>query len=374
MKTRKNILRAAALAALAALLLSLTACGAPEDSGASGQTVPLAASGAGDNAPAAAGSDTQSGTGADSGTQPETDADAADDEDQPVEDISEFFTNGILMLPCAPNAFLPLSDGAALFTDTQNRVVWRLVPEGMELYAGIITEAVDVNDRPLGGYADGEDIKSLFALPWGLAPFLDGCAVSDAENNVVRLIKDGKVGTLNATGSNAKFDYPTGLAAGEDGCLYVSDTNNGRVCRITTEGRITTVAKGLKEPMGLSFRDGVLYIAEAGANRVLQLTDGKLTVLAGQGADGYEDGKAADALFCAPRAVLAAEDCVYVSDTANSAVRRIKDGTVETLFARDFSDQTQLVPASPAGLALRDGELYVCDSFANAILKLSPEE
>ena len=357
MKHHKT-LRAAALAVLAALILSLAACGAPENADPTSQPAPSSSSDSEDSAPPAAGG---AGSSAADGT---------------AQDDGGLFQGSMVLLPFSPTALLPLPNGNALLADQTNRSVYCLETDGdLTLYAGDITEAVDVNGRPLGGYADGPDTESLFALPWAIAPFLDGYAVSDAENNALRLIQDGQVSTLNVTGTGGTpLNYPTGLAAGEDGCLYFSDTGNGRVCRVTTDGRMAPVAKGLSEPMGLSWHDGVLYIAETGANRILQLSDGKLTVLAGQGADGCEDGKADQALFCAPRGVVAAEGCVYVADTANSAVRRIKDGVVDTLIRHEVSDEQNPLPASPTGLSLWEGDLYVCDTFTGALLKLPVEE
>lgn len=360
MRNHQKLLRRTALAVLAALTLALAGCSAPQsaapDSGSPAGTTPLAADSSADGSASSAPE-----------SAPQSEADSGGED-------GALFTDDSLALIGEPNAILPLSDGTVLITDKYHRVVWQLSEDTLTLYAGAVTQATDVRDRPLGGYFDSVDIDSLFALPWAIAPFLDGYAVSDAENNVLRLIQNGQVRTLNATGSRAAFNYPTGLAAGEDGCLYVSDTRNGRVRRITPEGRITTVAEGLSDPMGLSWYDGVLYIAETGANRILQLSGGKLTVLAGQGGEGYEDGKAAKALFCAPQGVLAAEGCVYVADTANGAVRRVRDGVVDTLISRDLSSQDALLPVSPTGLCLRENELYICDSFSGALLKLPAEE
>ena len=171
------------------------------------------------------------------------------------------------------------------------------------------------------------------------------------------------------------FSHPTGLACDGEGNLYVSDTFEGAVRVITPDGSVSTLIDGLTDPMGLCWKDGTLYIAEAGANRIVKVTDGKLTVVAGSGEDGFVDGPAAQAAFSSPQGVVVGDDgAVYVSDTVNGAVRRIKNGVVTTLAHRDESDLNTFIPTSPVGLAVRGDQLYVCDSFARRVFVISLEQ
>ena len=159
------------------------------------------------------------------------------------------------------------------------------------------------------------------------------------------------------------FDNPTGLAADEEGNLYASDTSKGAVRRISSEGKVTTVAKDLEDPMGLCWKDGVLYIAE-------KLQSGKLEAVAGSGVTGFVDGSVEQAVFASPQAIAVADDgTIYVSDTGNSAVRKIKDGQVTTLLARD---RTSLInsPVSPVGLLAVGQDLYICDNFARKVIRV----
>lgn len=241
-----------------------------------------------------------------------------------------------------------------LFADSGQSIVVRLAEGDPQLVAGTIGTR---------GYADGGADESTFQSPWGIAPFLDGWAVSDPENKAVRLVQDGAVQTLNTA---AGFTYPTGLAAGEDGCLYVADTHAGKIWRLSETGEAKTVASGLSEPMGLCWRDGVLYIAETGANRVSTLQNGRVTVLAGSGAEGRADGAAQSASFTQPKGVAVGDDgAVYVADTGCSAVRCIRNGVVSTLLAREPGE---MIPVSPTGLLVRSGRLYVTDSYTGAIV------
>lgn len=276
-----------------------------------------------------------------------------------------------------PCGIAAMEDGSLLVCDAYNKVIWRTGSGESTVYAGR-QSAVDIYGRPVGGYYDGELDASLFRSPWAIAPFLDGYAVTDAENGVIRFLRGGRVQTLNCTagesgipqsGSTVRFTYPTGLAAGDDGCLYVSDTHKDAIRKITPDGTVTTFARGLSDPMGLCWKDGVLYVADTGSNRILKIRDGKVSVAAGSGEDGFLDGSAGDAAFSVPQGVAVDDGgAIYVADTGNSAVRRVQDGEVTTLYARDTADPDALYPVSPSGLLAADGRLYVCDAFAQKVL------
>lgn len=210
-----------------------------------------------------------------------------------------------------------------------------------------------------------------------MAPFLDGWAVSDAENHAIRYLSGGTVQTLNCSaaetglptsGGAVAFSYPTGLAA-RSGSLYVSDTHQGAIRKIAPDGSVTTFASGLAEPMGLCWSDGALYVAETGANRIVKIVNGEVFTVAGSGQEGAADGPAAQASFALPQHVAVDGDTIYVSDTGNGAVRCIRDGEVTTLFSRGLAMDREdiLYPASPAGLLAVGGNLYVCDSFNQAV-------
>lgn len=300
-------------------------------------------------------------------------------------DISHFYAITLvsaLDAMCEPSGILFLDDGAFLVTDTYNHVIWQVLDGARTVYAGGDT-VTDPFDRPLGGYNDAGLGNSYFRTPWAIAPFLDGYAVSDADNNAVRLVRAETIQTVNGsttekltvTDMGVVFHHPTGLAADEAGNLYVSDTYEGAVRKITPEGSVTTFAGGLADPLGLCWKDGALYIAETGANRIVKIADGRTVVAAGSGEDGFIDGPAAQAAFSAPQCVAVGDDgAIYVSDTANSAIRKIHDGVVTTMVRRDESDLDAVIPVSPVGLMLHGGQLYVCDSFARKVFVISREQ
>ena len=282
---------------------------------------------------------------------------------------------------CAPSGITAMEDGTLLITDVYNKVVWQVKGGTSSVYAGGGTVAGPYG-QPVGGYNDAGLAQSYFKYPWAVAPFLDGYAVSDAENNAVRLIRTESIQTVNGstterlatTQLGVAFAYPTGLAADEEGNLYVSDTHNNAVRKISPKGVVSTVAEGLSEPMGLCWHDGALYVAESGADRVVRIVKGRVELVAGSGQPGLADGPAAQAAFSIPQGITVGGDgTVYVSDTGNSAVRRVRGGVVDTLAARDMASM-DICPVSPVGLLLRQGRLYVCDTFSHRVFVLDPEK
>ncbi len=267
--------------------------------------------------------------------------------------------------------------GALLVTDVYNKVVWRFRDSEAALAAGKISTA-DVNGEPVGGYADGSAKDALFTEPWAIAPYLDGFAVTDAEANAVRWFDGGTVRTIagsgregnrDAEGTAAGFHRPTGLAAGPDGELYVADTGNGAIRRITAQGQVSTWFRGLSEPTGICWADGALYVAETGAHCISKLSGGSRAVVAGTaGTSGYKDGPAGSSLLRSPLGVAAGPDgAVYIADTGNSAVRRLKDGRVTTMASGRLTPEA---PVRPRGLLVRGGTLLATDTLAALILEL----
>ena len=274
---------------------------------------------------------------------------------------------------CQPSGVAAMADGSLLVTDVYNKVIWRVVNGKSSPYAGADT-VEDVYGQPVGGYHDDTYPKSIFKTPWAIAPFLGGWAISDAENGVVRFLRPEDDPGANkkytpVTDLGIKFQRPTGLAADGDGNLYVADTLQGTVQKVTPKGEITTLASRLEEPMGLCWADGQLYVAECGGNRILRLNGSKASVVAGSGASGSADGAAGEATFSGPKGVAVDKDgTVYVADTDNGTVRRVRDGYVTTILSRDPRDVTVLFPAGPTGLLIQGDTLYIADTFARKLL------
>lgn len=274
---------------------------------------------------------------------------------------------------CGPCGIAPVADGGFLITDTYGKKIWKATGKHAVVYAG--AESVqDQYGEPMGGYNDASLMESLFKEPWAIVPFLDGYAVSDTENHAVRLVNKAGVQTVNGRSGELEqgdlgvtFDLPTGLAVDDQGNLYVADTGRSVIYRISKDGSTEVFTKELHAPMGICWYQGALYVAETGEHRVVSVMDGNVKVIAGTGEEGDADGPALTATFSSPMGVAVGPDgTVFVSDTVNATVRRVKDGVVDTIFAPD-EERLTTSPVSPTGMLAYDGFLYVCDPFARRV-------
>ncbi|MEB3223143.1 MAG: SMP-30/gluconolactonase/LRE family protein [Candidatus Sericytochromatia bacterium] len=141
------------------------------------------------------------------------------------------------------------------------------------------------------GHADGLPGRAMFSAPHGLVWVPNrGLYVADRDNHCLRLIKTGAgseevstfVGSPGTSGSQdgkgraALFDKPHGVAADTAGNLYVTDTNNKRVCRVTPDGTVTTISKvdQFEVPVGIAVEpDGSkVYVADRNTHCIHVLT------------------------------------------------------------------------------------------------------
>ncbi|HIS96482.1 MAG TPA: S-layer homology domain-containing protein [Candidatus Scatomorpha pullistercoris] len=260
-------------------------------------------------------------------------------------------------------------DGVLYVADSWNNAVWQLEDGGGASPLAGRTDVKDSSGRPMGGYADGSFSASAFNEPWAIAPYGEGLLVSDSGNGALRWLDLENEKVYTAIDG---LSLPTGLAVGEDGFVYISDTGSSKIYRLDADGKYEVyVGSGLNEPTGLAWHDGVLYVADTGSHRILTVTDGRVEVLAGARLTGdaayeggYLDGSADEALFSGPQGVAVGPDgSVYIADTGNSAVRVLRGGVVTTLAAAGDSDTW---PVSPRALLVYNGLLYVGDVFSRS--------
>jgi uncharacterized protein (TIGR03437 family) len=221
--------------------------------------------------------------------------------------------------------------------------------------------------------------------------------IADTANNTVRRVAaNGTITTFAGTGTagfagdgsaaaSAQLSGPQGLALDSAGNLYIADTLNQRVRKVTG-GTITTVAGGnndLNLPFGVAVdTSGNLYIAEFGANRVRKLAGGTLTTIAGTGVAGYsgDGGAATSAMLNTPQGVAVdPAGNVYIADTGNHRVRVVTGTTIRTAAGNGIAgyDRDGVAAAStpignPMGIAVdSSGSLYIADGSAR-IRKVFP--
>jgi len=219
--------------------------------------------------------------------------------------------------------------------------------------------------------------------------------VADAgdSNRIRKISPDGNVTTLaggsegfgDGVGLSALFNTPSALALGPGGNLFVADTGNNRIRKITPEGQVTTVAGDgtagyvdgpvakaqFNGPIGLAVSErGDIYVADT-YNDVIRMitTEGEVTTIAGAGSPGYADGEQKAARFDTPCGIVIVNNTLIVADTGNDLLRRVSaEGNVTTLSvsARDLS--------SPIGLAVsHDNYLYVTELDRARVLQIAPD-
>lgn len=226
---------------------------------------------------------------------------------------------------------------------------------------------------------------SAFSDPFGVAVALDGTVyVSDAgeSNRIRKIAPDGvvttfagsKEGYADGAGPSAAFNTPSGLALDSSSNLYVADTSNNRIRKITRDGVVSTIAGDgtagqLDGPLGVAVdARGVVYIADTYNDRIRKLDpNGQLSTVAGGSRPGLVDGPSSQALFDTPSGIVATnEGVLIVADTGNSSLRKIlPDGQVTTLQLKCADDLR-----SPVGLTLtHDNILYITELNAPRVVQ-----
>ena len=286
--------------------------------------------------------------------------------------------------------------GKTYVADTLNHTIRAIAPEGE-----VTTVA---GSGGVAGYADGSGPAALFRMPRGVATDGNGVVyAADSGNHTIRRITSaGAVTVLAGTpespgaadgpGALALFNSPQAIARDAAGTLYVADTLNHSIRKVTPNGVVITLAGAAGQPgaadgTGATARfnapqgigidgSGTIYVADTGNNMIRRVTaQGVVTTLAGTAAAcGFKDGAPADARFCAPRGlVVDSSGNVLVADMSNHVIRRItQQGTVTTVIGDPGEKGIRLGAkpwflSTPTGVALRsDGELLITDG--NAVL------
>ncbi len=229
-----------------------------------------------------------------------------------------------------------------------------------------------------------------------LVTFTTSSGTADTTVTTSTLAGNSSAGFANGTGVNATFNAPQGVVADAAGNLYVSDSFNHLIRKITAAGVVTTYA-GTGElgfqagtattakfysPQGLALdASGNLYVADQGVNSIYKITPaGVVTILAGDGTSGSSNGTGSAARFNSPQGLAVdATGNVYVADRNNNRIRKITPAGVVTNYAGTGSvgyvngDATTLATFSrPTGIAIDgSGNLFVTDLGNSQIRKIT---
>jgi hypothetical protein len=312
------------------------------------------------------------------------------------------------------------SEGNVYVGDTYSDTIRMVTP------AGVVTTLAGMPEPPppgysfvpdygLGGYVNGTGDSAQFYEPSGVAVDSAGNVyVADTANNTIRMVTSvGLVTTLagtprsgsaDGTGTEARFDYLQGIAVGANGDVYVADTDNDTIRRITQAAVVSTLA-GMELSTGYNDGPGTealfdqpnslavdlagnVYVADTGNSVIRMVTPaGEVTTLAGSAQNpGTNDGTGINAQFDSPEGVAVdSATNVYVADMENCTIRKMTlvggNWVVTTLagqaghFPPGFADGTGSAArfSYPAGVAVdTNGNVYVADSGNEAIRKVTP--
>lgn len=251
------------------------------------------------------------------------------------------------------------------------------------------------------GFRDGPTGIAGFKSPRSVFTHSNGnIYLTDTGNHTIRVVspagifstlagKGGISGSIDGSGNLARFNSPGGIAVDGSGNVYVADTGNHTIRKISNSGVVTTLAgkPGVSgsidgtgnaarffSPISITLaKSGNLFIADSGNHQIRSITpDGLVTTIAGKaGVPGATDGSADVALFRTPRAITTdSEDSIYVADTFNRIIRKITTaGNVTTLAGlAGVSGNVDAVGSaarfsSPEGLWVNSSkDVYVADS------------
>jgi sugar lactone lactonase YvrE len=201
------------------------------------------------------------------------------------------------------------------------------------------------------GFTNGAAATATFRSPAGVAIDKSGnLYIADASNNMIRMITPGGVvstfagsgpqGSADGTGVAASFYYPYGIAIDASGNLYVADSRNNKIRKITSAGIVSTfagsgalgsadgtgTAASFNYPAGIAIDSaGNLYIADVDNSEIRKITPaGVVTTVAGSTSAGDTDGTGSAAAFSYPYGVTVDKTGnIYVTEQGNDKVRKI---------------------------------------------------
>ncbi|MDR1848423.1 MAG: hypothetical protein LBQ75_00100 [Zoogloeaceae bacterium] len=270
--------------------------------------------------------------------------------------------------------------GNLYVADTMNNSIRRVTGKGeVSTFAG--------NGK--WGFADGQGNAAQFNRPSGIVIDATGnFYVADKDNHRIRKVTaKGEVSTLaggergfaDGQGSAAQFYEPSGITIDAAGNLYVTDRYNNSIRKVTSEGKVSTLAGGIPA----NFAEGKGNVARSD-NPVGITIEGKASTPVGRRSPGFADGKGSTARFNEPNGiVIDRAGNLYVSDTQNDRIRKVTpEGVVSTLAGSGstggdtpggFADGEGSVARfhAPTGIAMdAAGNLYVADMGNERIRKI----
>jgi len=259
---------------------------------------------------------------------------------------------------------------------------------------GVITTVAGNGTQGPGG-DNGPATSAQLWNPYGIAlDRVGNLYIADSDNNRIRKVSNGVITTVAGTGvggfsgdngpaTSAQLYNPYGVAVDAAGNLYIADSNNNRIRRVSN-GVITSVAGGGSEigdggpatsaqlgPVGIAIdASGNLFVADRVSNRIRRISNGVITTVVGSGSHGFvgDNGLATSAQLNNPWGVAVdSAGNLYIADSGNGRIRKVSNGVITTV-AGGGSSFTDGGPATsselgPKGAAVdTSGNVFVADS------------
>jgi len=273
---------------------------------------------------------------------------------------------------------------------------------------GMITTAAGNGSNGYSGDT-GPAISAQLNSPGGIA--VDSAAnlyIADAGNAVIRKVANGVITTVAGNGTfgfsgdggpaaSASMSSPVAVAVDSAGNLYITDSSNQRIRKVSNGVIATAAGNGeagfsgdggpaasaeLNFPVAIATDSaGNVYIADADNNRIRRVSNGVIATVVGNGTEGYsgDGGPATSAQLNSTGVALDSAGDLYIADTDNNRVRKVSNGVITTVagngtrgFSGDNGPATSAQLDGPEGVALDSaGNLYIADTGNSSIRKVA---
>jgi sugar lactone lactonase YvrE len=244
-------------------------------------------------------------------------------------------------------------------------------------------------------------MKKLFIASLALASLFYGCSKSKPDvnptqtNGVTTYVGNGTPGLVNGSGTGAELNEPVDLAVDASGNLYISDEGNNVIRKVAPGGAVTTFAgdgtAGYKDgagtaaefngPEGIVIDEtGNVYVADSQNKVIRKITSsGVVSTYAGSGTSGYLDGPGTTAEFATPNGLAIDKSRnIYVADVSNNVIRKISSGgTVSTYAGTGAAGSANGAASSasfhfPSGVTVDpSGNLFVVETANGDVREIS---